>query len=407
MAILTRAVAMLALALFLPVSAFAEKRVALVIGNSAYKNVAALTNPANDAKAVAATLKRLGFDVTLAANQTKVQLDASLKDFGDAARGADWALVYYAGHGIAVDGETYILPVDATLAYADHVDDEAVSLTRLRSKLAYAKALRLVVLDSCRNNPFLAAMKNEGQKRAVSRGLARPSEPTGDELIAYATRENTTADDGDGAHSPFTAAFLANIDEPSVEVGYLFRKIRSDVLDATGQRQSPAIYGELSKRQLYFKPAAAAPQITPGKPAAVDEAAVEWNGLDKNSEAMLETFIARHGSSSFADYANARLKELRQTKSAAIQPKPEASPKPVDAEKPKDQTRIRPGNGQQAGQSLEERIDEAIRKADELRQTKSAAIQPKLEDKPAVSSSDASAPGYYVSLKSAPDEKTI
>ncbi len=140
--------------------ALAEKRVALVIGNSAYDNANQLTNPVRDAKAMAAALRRVGFDLTLLTDKTKLEMDGALKDFGDAARTADWALVYFAGHGIAVDGETYILPTDVKLAYADHVEDEAIALSRIRSKIANAKALRLVILDSCRNNPFVSTMKN-------------------------------------------------------------------------------------------------------------------------------------------------------------------------------------------------------------------------------------------------------
>jgi hypothetical protein len=319
---LARSVIFIALLLFYgSAGAASEKRVALVIGNSAYRNVSALANPARDAEAVAGALRRLGFEVTFAVNQSKAELDATLKDFGDTARSADWAMVYFAGHGVAVEGETYILPVDAKLAYADHVEDEAISLSRLRAKLAQARSLRLVVLDSCRNNPFLATMKSVGQKRAVARGLARPSEPEGDELIAYATRESTTADDGDGAHSPFTEALLANIEEPGIEVGYLFRKVRSDVLAATGQQQSPAIYGELSARQLYFNPSGSGQQTAPVTTTLTMPSAAEWAGVDRNSVSELKTFILHHPSSLETDYARARLRDL-ETKKASLQPTP-------------------------------------------------------------------------------------
>ena len=127
---------------------------------------------------MAAALRAAGFaEVTEGYDLSKPQFDAALKRFGDAAFGADWALVDFAGHGIAVGGETFLLPVDAVLARAEHVDDEAMSLARIRAKASSAKALRLVILDSCRNNPFAARMKADGGRRAVSRGLARPSEP--------------------------------------------------------------------------------------------------------------------------------------------------------------------------------------------------------------------------------------
>ena len=177
-------------------------------------------NPVRDAKAVAQALRETGFEVTEDYDLNKAKFDAVLKRFGDTAAGADWALVYFAGHGIGVGGESYLLPVDALLEKPEHVDDEAIALTRIRAKAGGAKALRLVVLDSCRNNPFAARMAAAGGKRAISRGLTRPSEPDSGELIAYATRENDVADDGTGGHSPFTAAFLQHMPEPGLEVTF-------------------------------------------------------------------------------------------------------------------------------------------------------------------------------------------
>jgi len=238
-------------------AAFAEKRVALVIGVSAYDNAPALKNPVRDAKAVAKALRDVGFsDVREAYDLTKAEFDATLKRFGDAAAGADWALVFFAGHGISIGGETYLLPKDAVLARADHADDEAVSLARTRAKASGAKTLRLVVLDSCRNNPFAARMKTDGSaKRAVNpRGLDRPPEPESGELIAYATREHDVADDGEGEHSPFTAAFLAELRQPGVEINFFFRRVRSAVLASTKRAQDPALYMSLPADAFYFRP---------------------------------------------------------------------------------------------------------------------------------------------------------
>ena len=236
----------------------AEKRVALVIGNSAYANASALANPVRDARAVAQALRAAGFsEVTEGYDLNKARFDAALKRFGDLAAGADWALIYYAGHGVAVGGETFLLPVDVALVRAEHVDDEAISLARVRAKAGGATALRLVILDSCRNNPFTKRMWSDGGKRAVSRGLARPPEVGGGELIAYATRENETAEDGVGSdHSPFTTAFLQHVREPGLEVGFLFRKIRASVMRSTAGSQDPATYGSLSDTQLFFSPPA-------------------------------------------------------------------------------------------------------------------------------------------------------
>ena len=213
-----------------------------------------------DAKAVAEALRAQGFaDVAEGYELSKPQFDAALKRFGDAAAGADWALIYYAGHGIGIGGETYLLPVDAALQRAEHAEDEAISLSRLRAKAPCATALRMVILDSCRSNPFAARLAREaGAKRAISRGLPAPALLEGDELIAYATRENDVpADDGEGQHSPFTTAFLQHLQEQGLEVRFLFGKVRDSVQAATGRAQTPTTYGDLGGAYFYFRAAQA------------------------------------------------------------------------------------------------------------------------------------------------------
>jgi hypothetical protein len=237
-------------------AAQAEKRVALVIGNSAYQTAPALPNPVRDAEAVAAALHEAGFaDVTEGYDLTKAKFDEALKRFGDAAADADWALIFYAGHGIGIGGETYVLPVDAVLKRAEHADDEAIPLSCLRSKASGAKALRMVILDSCRENPFAARFPaGRGAKRGISRGLPAPEKPEGDELIAYATRENEVAEDGEGEHSPFTSAFLRHLSEPALEVRFVFGKVRDSVQAATDRQQTPTTYGDLGGTFFYFRP---------------------------------------------------------------------------------------------------------------------------------------------------------
>src|SRR5882724_2944058 len=162
------------------VSAFAEKRVALVIGNSAYKNVARLKNPANDASVVTAMLKSAGFDtVDSRADLSVVEMRRALREFGNKARDADVAVVYYAGHGIEVDGTNYLIPVDATLETDTDVFDETFPLDRVLFTVEPARQLRLVILDACRDNPFAKTMRRTIGSRAVGRGLAKvePSSP--------------------------------------------------------------------------------------------------------------------------------------------------------------------------------------------------------------------------------------
>ncbi len=318
---LSRAIVAIAI-LFVAFAARAERRVALVIGNSAYATVGALPNPVRDAKAVAEALRAAGFtEVAEGYDLTKPQFDAALKRFGDAASGADWALIYYAGHGIGIGGETYVLPVDAVLQRSEHAKFEAVELSTIRAAASGAKALRMVILDSCRSNPFAARLAREaGAKRAVSRGLPAPAQLEGDELIAYATRENDVADDGEGQHSPFTTAFLQHLQEPGLEVRFLFGKVRDSVQAATGRAQTPTTYGDLGGAYFYFR-APKPKEEAPAPPPSFPEAAEAWRILrDTCDEAKLEAFIKRFGETVFGDFARARLAEVKREQFKACYP---------------------------------------------------------------------------------------
>ena len=229
-----------------------EKRIALVIGNAAYTNVRGLKNSDSDARAVAASLRRLGFDVIEKHDLKLADLTAEFKDFGDKVSAYDWAVVYYAGHGIEIGGINYIIPVDAELATAAHVDDEAFPLDRVLAKVEGAHKLRLVILDACRENPFLAKMAAAGGTRSVGRGLAR-IEPTGGVLVAYSARDGQVAQDGDGSNSPFAQALLAHLDEPGLEINMLFRRVRDDVKSETNGEQEPFTYGSLPAEAMFFK----------------------------------------------------------------------------------------------------------------------------------------------------------
>ena len=229
------------------------RRVALVIGNSNYTHAGLLTNPANDGRAVAGALRRLGFtQVFEHYDMSRDKMGRALRDFGDSAEGAEWAVVFFAGHGIEVNGTSYLVPTDAELKRETHVSDEAISLTQVQAKVDAAAKLGLVILDSCRNNPFLARMVRSTATRSLTRGLS-PVEPEGNVLVAYAAKHGTTAEDGTGEHSPFTEALLASIEEPGLEINFLFRKVRDRVREKTGKRQEPFLYGTLGSEPLYFK----------------------------------------------------------------------------------------------------------------------------------------------------------
>ena len=235
-----------------PVAVSSDRRVALVVGNGAYTAVPRLPNPTSDADTVAGALKVAGFtSVTIAHDLTRAGLVSALQAFARAADNADWAVIYYAGHGLEIGGVNYLIPIDAQLASDRDVPDEAISLERAMAAVEGAKRLRLVVLDACRNNPFVSQMKVSVASRSIGRGLALV-EPAQATLVAYAAKAGSIAADGNGGNSPFAASFAKRLVEPGVEINKVFRQIRSDVLDATGNQQEPFVYGSLPPDDFFF-----------------------------------------------------------------------------------------------------------------------------------------------------------
>ncbi len=225
----------------LSVTARAEKRVALVIGNGAYKNAPTLPNPPNDAKDVADTLKRIGFETITAIDVDKRGMEDAEIRFTRAARDADVAMFYYSGHALQYNGINYLIPVDAKLT--DEADLRRMArVDDLVADLQQAKSLRILVLDSCRDNPFLGDLKRSvGPSRGVSvqRGLAKIDNAQG-MIVSYATQAGQTAEDGNGRNSPYTTAFLKNIGTKE-EIGTIFRRIAADVYRSTNNAQLPEI----------------------------------------------------------------------------------------------------------------------------------------------------------------------
>ncbi|MGH6825724.1 caspase family protein [Methyloceanibacter sp.] len=233
------------------------RRVALVIGNSAYRTVNPLKNPEADSKMVAEEFRKLGFaEVIEKRDLSLADLSSELKAFGDKAADADWAVVYYAGHGIEVGGVNYVIPIDAELKTSSHVEEEAIPLDRVLSKVEGAHKLRLVILDACRDNPFSQRLASAGGgTRSVGRGLARV-EPRGGVLVAYSARDGNLAQDGDETNSPFAQALVQHLEEPGVEISLLFRKVADSVWTKTHGEQEPFTYGSLPAEALYFRAAA-------------------------------------------------------------------------------------------------------------------------------------------------------
>ncbi len=230
-----------------------ERRIALVVGNSRYQHAPSLRNPAGDARAMADAFERLGFsDVTLEFDLDRDALAAALRAFTDQAVSADWAVIYFAGHGFEIDGVNYLVPVDAKLERDAHVRWETVSLDDVLGAMSGARKLRLAILDACRNNPFTSRMQMSGT-RSVGRGLGL-IEPEGGTLVAYAARHGQVALDGDGANSPYVNALLRHLNTEKLEIGLMFRRVRDTVRQLTARSQEPYVYGSLPSEELYFNP---------------------------------------------------------------------------------------------------------------------------------------------------------
>jgi tetratricopeptide (TPR) repeat protein len=237
-----------------PVAVAPDRRVALVIGNSQYRSAAFLPNPRRDAAAVADALRQVGFQVELATDLDRDGMVKELRSFRDQADQADWALIYFAGHGIEIDRVNYLIPTDARLLDDRDVKAETVSYEELLSTVNGARALRLVVLDACRVNPFKDQMRRTVASRGpTDRGLVRPPETGAGTLVVYSAKEGEVAvDDAGGANSPFASALIAELKVPGVELRRVFDNVRDDVLEATDNRQQPFTYGSLPGRRDFF-----------------------------------------------------------------------------------------------------------------------------------------------------------
>lgn len=286
--------------------ALADKRIALIVGNSTYQTVPQLPNPSRDAGAVAKMFKDAGFDsVDVQLNVGNLDFKRLIRRFEAMADQADIAVVYYAGHGLEIGGTNYLIPIDARLASDRDADDEAISLERLVSSTDGAKRLRLVILDACRDNPFVTTMRRERANRAVTSGLGKV-EPTGtDTLIAYAAKAGSTADDGDGQHSPFTSALLKNLTVPGLDVRLAFGRVRDDVLKTTGNRQEPFVYGSLGGETMALVPQIAKP-VDPEAGARVDYELAAQIGTKE----AWDSFLASHPTGFYADLARAQNSKL-------------------------------------------------------------------------------------------------
>jgi uncharacterized caspase-like protein len=308
----------------------ADRRVALVIGNGAYKNVPPLPNPPKDAAAIAALLRNLGFDVVTGSNLTQSGMTDRLRKFAAEADGADVALFFYAGHGLALDGKNYLLPVDSNLKSELDVKlggpiDVSVMLDQT---MATAK-VKLVFLDACRDNPFVEQISRSARTRSltVSSGLAEMKSSEGT-LLAFATGPGQVALDGHGGHSPFTKALLDNLGEPNTEISVALTKVRAEVAAITKKKQSP--WASTNLTGLFYmnqiataettKTDAAPDKIATAAPTAAEPSsnAVElefWRSVKESSKPEeLNAYLSRYPNGSFSSLARTRLAELHDAK---------------------------------------------------------------------------------------------
>ncbi len=309
-----------------------ERRVALVIGNAAYKSVSTLQNPVNDSRAIAKSLRGLGFEVIERENVGREALALAVREYGDKLRGASVGLFYFAGHGVQVKGRNYLIPVDADIAREDEVQYRSFDVNEVLDKMDSARtAINLVVLDACRNNPFARSFKTS------QTGLAQMDAPTGT-LIAFATAPGSVAQDGDGSNGLYTGALLKHIAAPGVAVEQMFKRVRVDVVNASKNQQVPWESSSLNRDFTFASAAAAKPAVATAAPNPAATVATElaldlafWDAVkDSRSPADYRAYLEQYPSGRFA--ALARVRAAGQPSVAApIEPIVMSAPIPIAA----------------------------------------------------------------------------
>ena len=291
-------------------AAMAAKRVALVIGNSAYANAPALTTPRNDAEDMAAALKALGFTVIVGTDLDKRAMDRKILEFAGELSGAEAGVFHYSGHGLQVAGVNYLVPVDAELATTEALDFEAVRLDLVQRTMERKTNTNILFLDACRNNPLTRNLARALGTRSVDigHGLAAAELGVGT-LISFSTQPGNVALDGQGRNSPYSGPLAKAIGTPGEDILSILTAVRNEVLAATSQKQVPWENHALTAK-FYFNPAASGPA---GAAAALSADAQAWSVVqNSSSEAVLEEFVRRFPHSVYAGFAKARMDELKR-----------------------------------------------------------------------------------------------
>lgn len=303
-------------ALFLLAPSAAEARkVALIIGNGDYANTSRLVNPANDIRIIAASARQAGFDdVTIAADLAVNDFQKAMRDFRAKADGAEVAMVYYAGHGIEAQGKNWLIPTDAQLKSDLDLPYEAINLDRLMESVSGAQ-IRMVVLDSCRNNPFGRSWRSG--TRAVVNGLAGVE--ADDVLVIFAAAPGQTAADGTSGNSPFATSLAKRLPQPDMPVQLLGGLIRDDVLKATGGSQRPFVSASITGTPVYLVPRTAPANAPTGNRSGLEE--LLWKGaMAENSVRGFSAYLAEFPAGKYAGQASENITRLSKDPGAVIPP---------------------------------------------------------------------------------------
>jgi len=302
-----------------PALATTQKRVALVIGNAAYRDTRKLDNPRNDATDISAALKKLGYHVIEGFDLDKAALEAKIREFTAFLRGADVGVFFYAGHGLHVSGHNYLVPIDARLTSVPAPDIELVRLDLVHRTMEREAQTNILFFDACRDNPLSDNLARAmGTRLAeIGRGLAVVDSGAGT-LISFATQPGKVALDGKGRNSPYSAALVRQLLTSSDDLASMLIAVRNDVMKVTDGKQVPWEHSALIRR-FHFNPA---PEISsPGQGTHLRsrEAFDAWSATrDTASIALLEAFVARYRDTYYADLALARMEELRRHETAGV-----------------------------------------------------------------------------------------
>ncbi len=354
--------------------ALAEKRVALVIGNANYVNAPKLVNPGNDTTAVSIMLEGLNFVVDTRNDLNNSDMRRAVRDFSDRTKDADIAIVYYAGHGIEVNGNNYLVPTDARLQRDIDVEDEAVAVERVMQMIEPARKLRLVILDACRDNPLSRTMQRTlaASRGAGGNGLAAPAPASAGTLVAFAARAGSTVSDGAGANSPFTTALVKHLTTPDLDVRIALGRVRDEVIKDTNSRQEPYVYGSLGGDQIMLArstPAeaseaaasTAAPAATTPSPVVSSLDGDAWRDYELaarlNTIPVWDEFLKTHSTGFIGNLARGQRAKLLAEPPAAAAPAPAA----VAAIPPEKETKTRTLSRDEEPPSRRERRREARR----------------------------------------------